>query len=377
MEIEKMNMEQVEARCAEIKTMLDGDGEIDVRALSEELDQLDARKKAIEAEAEEKRAAKEKVAGMTVPPVAVIEVKEKNEMEIEMRNTPAYIEAYANYIKTGNDAECRALLTENASGDVQVPDLVYDEIKAAWDRDGIMALVKKSYMKGNLRVAFEISGDDANIHTEGVAVNEENLVMGVVELKPVAIKKWISISDEAIDLTGEKYLRYIYAELTYRIAKKAGETVIAKIEACDTVSTDTQVAVPVVTAATIAVSTIAKAMAQLSAEASNPVIVMNRATWGDFKDVQYSNKYGVDPFEGLRVVFHNNLPAFDAATTGDTYAIVGDFGEGALANFPAGDGITIKRDDLTLATSDLVRFIGREFVGVGIVAPKAFVKVQK
>ena len=57
--------------------------------------------------------------------------------------------------------------------------------------------------------------------------------------------------------------------------------------------------------------------------------------------------------------------------------IVGDLGAGALANFPNGEGITVKRDDFTLATSDLVRFIGREYVAVAPVAPNAFVKVVK
>jgi HK97 family phage major capsid protein len=57
--------------------------------------------------------------------------------------------------------------------------------------------------------------------------------------------------------------------------------------------------------------------------------------------------------------------------------IVGDLGHGALANFPNGQEITVKRDDYTLATSDLVRFIGREYVGIGIVANNSFVKVKK
>lgn len=376
MNIEDMTMEQVEARRAEIKALIDGDGEIDANALNEELDKLDARKKAIEAEAAERRAIRERVASSNALPIA--EARQSREAaKVEIRNTPQYVEAFAKYIKTGDNSECRALLTENVSGDVQVPDLVYDTIKTAWERDGIMALVRKSYLKGNLRVGFEISGDPAVIHTEGQTVNEENLVLGVVELKPDAIKKWISISDEAIDMTGEKYLRYIYDELTYRIAQKAGRQVLAKIEACGTVSTTTMVSVQKVAASTIAVGTIAKALAKLSEESANPVVVMNKETWGDFKEAQYANKYNVDPFEGLKVVFNNSVKAFSAATTGDTYAIVGDFGNGALANFPNGDEITIKRDDYTLATSDLVRFIGREYVGIGIVAPDAFVKIQK
>ena len=41
----------------------------------------------------------------------------------------------------------------------------------------------------------------------GQAVTEESLTLGVVNLQPIAIKKWISISDEAIDMTGEQFIK--------------------------------------------------------------------------------------------------------------------------------------------------------------------------
>ena len=378
MEIKEMTMEQVEARLAEIKAEVEGEG-ADIEALNAEVDQLVERQSAIRAEAEEKRSLLDKVAKMKTTPIDKIEEKEEKKMEekIELRNTPEYIQAYANYIKTNDMTELRALLTQNGGGDVQVPSLVYDIVKTAWERDGVMALVRKAYLKGNLRVSFELSAGDATIHTEGQTVSEESLTLGVVQLTPIAIKKWISISDEALDMAAEPYLAYIYDELTYKIAKKAADTVIAKIEACGTASTTGSVAVPVITASTVTIGTVAEAMANLSDEAQNPVVIMNKLTWGAVKTAQYANKYAVDPFEGLKVVFNNSIKAFSAASTGDTYMIVGDLGHGALANFPNGDEITVKRDDYTLATSDLVRFIGREYVGIGIVAPNAFVKVTK
>ena len=56
---------------------------------------------------------------------------------------------------------------------------------------------------------------------------------------------------------------------------------------------------------------------------------------------------------------------------------VGDLDYGAMANFPNGEEINIKLDDLTLATADLVRIIGRMFAGIGVVAPNAFTAVLK
>ena len=53
---------------------------------------------------------------------------------------------------------------------------------------------------------------------------------------------------------------------------------------------------------------------------------------------------------------------------------MGDF-DGAQANFPNGDEVSLKYDDLSLAESDLVKIVGREYVALGIVADHAFCKV--
>ena len=376
MEIKEMQIADVEARLAQIETEL-SDETADIEALSREVDDLQARREAIKQEAQEKRDLMEKVATMNAP--VIEERKEDKPMEnMEIRNTKAYIEAYAEGIKREDFSECRALLTENvASGTVPVPEFVYDIVKTAWDREGIMRLVRKSYLRGNLKVGFEISGEDAIVHTEGgSAISPENLVLGVVEMTPKSIKKVVQISDEVYDLRGEDFLRYIYDELTYRIAKKAADSLIAAIEACGTVSTATQVGVPVITSTTISLGLVASAMSQLSDEAANPVIMMNKATWGAFKAAQAAASYNYDPFEGLPVVFNNSITAFSAATTGVTYAIIGDLGQGALANFPDGDGIDFKFDDLSLKKQDLIEVMGRQYVAVAPVAPKAFVKIK-
>lgn len=374
--IKEMDLEQVEERMAEVKELLHAD-DADLDALETEINELTERKAKVLDEINTRKAEINEVIEKAKE-IEPIEERSKKKMEdIEVRNTKEYINAYANYIKTGDDKACRALLTENASGTIAVPEIVYEIVKNAWQKEGVMSLVKKTYLKGNLKIGFEISSTGATVHTEGgEAVSEETLVLGIVELQAKSIKKWISVSDEALDLSGEPYLRYIYEELTYQIAKKAADELIAKIKACPTASTTTCPSVPVLSA-DVAVSTIAQAVAKLSDQAANPVIIMNKQTWGAFKTVEYGANYAVDPFEGLPVVFNNSLTSYGAATTGVCYAIVGDLGEGAIANFPNGDEINIKYDDISLATSDLVKVIGREFVALGVVAPDAFVQIKK
>ena len=118
-------------------------------------------------------------------------------------------------------------------------------------------------------------------------------------------------------------------------------------------------------------------MAELSDQADNPAVVINRKTWGAFKAAAYSASYPADPFEGLPVVFNNTLPAYADATTGATWAVVGDFENGALANFPNGEEIQFKFDELSLKKQDLIEVLGREFVALGVIAPNHFVNVKK
>ena len=377
-EIMVLDAEQIEARKAELKTDLEtAETDEAMDAIKAENDLLEERKAQIKLEVEQRKA--DMAAVIKGQGDVVEEVKDERKVNtMEMRNTPEYINAYAEYIKNGNDMECRSLLSENVSGTVAVPEFVYDIVKTAWEKEGIMSLVRKSYLRGNLKVQFEISGGEATVHTEGGdAVSEEALVLGIVTLVPQSIKKWIAISDEVYDLRGEEVRRYIYDELAYRIAKKAADTLIAKIEACGTVSTTTCPGVPKLQAASPALGTVAAAMSMLSDDAANPVVIMNKATWGAFKALQAAGNFGYDPFEGLPVLFNNKIKSSAAATTGETYAIVGDLGHGALANFPNGEGIDFKFDELSKKKEDLIEVLGREYVGIGVVAADAFVKITK
>ena len=382
-----MNIDEINKRLAEIDEERKAEG-ADIEALSAEVDTLIARKKEL-AEAEAQRVElRNKIAAGTeeVEVVAQIDntVMEERKMDVkEIRNSEKYINAYADSIKNGDDKfmACRALLTENASGTVPVPEMVYDIVKNAWQRNGIVSRIRRLAVKGNLKVSFEISATGAVVHTEGGdPVTEETLILGILTIVPQSVKKFINISDEVVDMRGEEFLRYIYDELTYQIAKKIQALIIAAIEACGTVSTNvgtTCVGVPVVSTGSIALGTIASALGQLSDVATNPIVVMNKQTWSAFKAVQASGNYGYDPFEGLEVEFDNSIPSFSAATSGVTFAYVGDFNEGAILTTPAGDDVTIKYDDTTLATNDLVRIIGRQMVGIGIIGPNCFVKIAK
>lgn len=374
MEIKNMTVEQIEARKAEIAKELETEG-ADLDKLQEEVKSLNAELEARKA-AEAKRAEIRKAVAAGAGQVVAAAPAATAEKPAEVRNSKAYIDAYATYIKTGDDREARALLTENVSGTLPVPEFIDGIIRTAWERDGIVSRVRRTFIRGNLRVPFELSASGAWVHTEGTtAVTEETLTLGIVEMKPVTIKKWISISDEAMAMGGEAFLRYIYDELAYQIVKKLAAEIVADITGSPTSSDADEVGVPQVNLAP-STTTVANAAAYLSDEARDVVIIMNRLTEAAFVDAYAKGNFAVDPWAGLTRVYTSALPAYSAASANAVYAIVGDL-RGVQVNYPEGDDVAIKFDDLSLSEKDLVKIVGRQYAAHDVTGPGMLVNITK
>jgi HK97 family phage major capsid protein len=377
MDIKEMTIEQIEERKTAIVDELDNEG-ADLNALEEEMRSLNAEieaRKEVEAQKAEIRSA---VASGEVGEVIKTVKEERKEMKTneEIRASKEYVDAFARYLISEDASECRSLLTTQASGSVPVPTIVDDIIRTAWEKDDILSRIKKTNIKGNLKVAFELSADGAYVHTEGTtAPTEESLTLGIVEMIPRNIKKWIRVSDEAIAMGGETLVRYIYDELTYQIVKKLSDLVVNDIKSAPTSATSSAASAAAVSA-NPSVTTIAKAFANLSDEATDPVIIMNKLTYANFVAAQAAGNFAFDPFMGLPVLFNNSLPAYDSASNNAVYAIVGDL-KGAQLNYPEGEGIIIKYDDVTEAEEDMVKIVGRQYVAHAVTACGRFCNIKK
>ena len=294
----------------------------------------------------------------------------------EIRASKEYVDAFARYLINEDDRECRALLTIDASGSVPVPAIVDEIIRTAWEKDDILSRVRKTYIRGNLKVAFELSADGAYVHNEGTtAPTEESLALGIVTMVPKNIKKWITISDEVVAMGGEEFVRYVTDEITYQIVKKAAALGIADITGASTENSSSAIGVPKITAAP-SVTTIPTASAYLSDQASNVVVVMNRLTDVEFLAAQASGNFSIDPFAGLPRLYTSALPAYAVASSGAVYAIVGDL-SALQFNYPEGDGIALKYDDMTLAEKDMVKIVGRQYAAHKITRPGRLVNIAK
>jgi len=368
--MEKMTMEQIEKRFAEIKTEVESADEERIAQLNDEVKELEARKHEIEIES--RRAdIMEIVKG--AGNVVAEQIKPETRKIVD---TKEYIDAYANYVKTGDDRECRALLTETVSGTVPVPSLIDGIVRTAWEKNEILSRVRKTYFRGNLKVAFEKSASGAYVHVEGTtAPTEESLELGIVTMIPRNIKKWITISDEVVAMGGEAFLRYVYDELTYQIILKLVALIIADIKALDTTAGSAAPAAAKITKVP-SVTVVGEAFANLSDEAQDPVIIMNKLTYANFLAAQAAGNFNVDPFMGLPVLFSSALDAYDSASANAIYAIVGDL-SGVQVNFPEGEGVIIKWDDLSLSEADMVKVVGREYAAHAVTASGRFCRIAK
>ena len=372
-------MQEIETRKAAILQEMEQEG-ADLDALKKEMDELRENAQQIRdtaAKAEETRKAiASGAAGIVIGETRKAETKEKTVDEI--RGSKEYVEAFARYLMSEDPRECRALLSENASagGQVPVPTLVDPIIKTAWESDEILSRVNKTAFKGNLKSAFERAADPAYEHGEGTtAITEEDLTLGVVELKPKNIKKFIRLSDEVIATGGEALVTYIYKELAHQILLLLVKKVITDISGAGTSHTSSAVGIPKISGSPD-LSIVVTAEAELSDEAENTVVIINRKTSAAFHQAKVAGNFAVDPYDGLTVLYTSALPAYSTADDNAVWMIVGDL-DGEQVNYPEGEGIITKWDDLSEAEADMVKVHGRQFAAHGVTKPGRFVNVKK
>ena len=376
-----MTIEQIEERKSAIVAELDNEG-ADLDALESEMRSLNEEIEARKAEEAKKAEIRKGIAEGILGEVKVekdFEKEERKDMKTneEIRASKEYVDAFARYLVTEDATECRSLLSENVSGgSVPVPALVDEIVRTAWEKNDILSRVRRTEIKGNLKVAFERLASAADVHTEGAeAPSEETLKLGIVTMVPASIKKWIRVSDEAIAMGGEALVRYIYDEVTYQIIKKLSDLVVNDLKTASTSATSVAACVAAITSAPT-VTAIATAYANLSDEATDPVVIMNKLTYANFVAAQAAANYSIDPFMGLPVVFNNSLPAYSAASSNAVYAIVGDL-KGESVNYPEGDGVALKYDDLSEAEADLVKIVGRQYAAHALTACGRFTQIKK
>lgn len=351
MEIKEMQMSDIEKRSAEIEELLKSE-DADIDSLTKEVEEMEARKAQIMTEVEQR---KQEMADALKNAKEVEEIPQErtNKMDIkEFRNSPEYIDAFAEYIK-GNDKEMRTLLlSENVEGTVAIPSIVEDRIWTDWDKSPILSRVRKVFVKGNYRVGYEASATGAVIHTEGTnAPQDETLTLAYIDFVAKYVKKWIKVSDTVLALRGEAFLNYLYDEFGHQIALAIENAIVAELIASSLTAKVTNA---------LDSTAVMAAFARLSDEATNPVAIMSKARYAAILNERTTAGAKIDdPFNGMEVLFNNTL------TNG---ILVVDL-DGVVANFPEGLDFKFIFDEKSLAEADLIKIVGKVMMDAHLVRP--------
>jgi len=355
-EVKNMSIEQLEERKAAIAVEIELDGA--------DLDALESEIRSINAELENRKAAEEKRAEIRSAVAAgkgtVIEkVKEEvKTMDNEQRKTEM-IDALAEYIKGRATAEQRAMLlsTNVNNGVVKVSDIVDDFIWTDWDNSPILSRIRKVYVQGNYSVGYEASATGAVKHTEGAAApTEETLTLAYINFVAQYYKKWIRVSDTVLALKGRAFMDYLMDEFGHQLAIALENAVVAEIAASTLSAKVTN---------DIDNTAVMAGFARLSDEATNPVVIISKATYAAIMNERATTGAKIeDPFNGFEVLFNNTV----------TGLLVGDL-DGVVANFPEGEDFKFIVDDTSLAEQDLVKIVGKILADIHLVRPNGFAVV--
>jgi HK97 family phage major capsid protein len=391
-----MTLEQIKTRKKELLEEIEkAETKERIAELQEEVRKLNEDKEKLEEEAREKRNLLNEIAegkGKKIEGGAntTMTREERAKKLKDILSSEAYEIAYVEDIKHNTDKNTRSLLTELVTGgSVPVPTYLEERINTNWESNEIYNLVNKTYYKGVAKIPFELSATDAEMHEEGAAApNEEQLVLGTVEIKPATIKKWITISTEALELKGREFLDYIYDEIEYRIIKKLAGNIVNAILTAPTTATSTAASITTTQVARdVTVSDLITALGDISAEAKNVVYVMNKKTFYG-KVINLTASTGQPIFTpvadngelrpnifGHPVVFSDDLKEQDGTTTHETDIIVGDL-SGVTVNHPSERNVNFITDPYSLAEDDLVKIVGKLMANAKVTKDKHFALLQ-
>lgn len=320
----------------------------------------------------------------------VIEERTKD-VKVDIYDTPEYRQAWVDAIRTGDETKVRAMTTGTTN--VPVPTIWQSYVETAWYNYGKFSrLVNKTYIQGYLAIPFESAADGAVVHDEnGEMPAEETITLGLIELKPAMIKKWISMTDELMAMTADDFMRYLADELVYRVVLKLDNGIIN-----GALDTNGKGVVGIVgNANTLVAANGALSFNVINAGIAdlvtfdNLTVAMNPKTFFNnfmgLVDLQQRPIYQIATdnagkpqyyVNGIRVEFTQALPAYDAATAGQAWAVAGDF-RGYRLNLPEGEMVRTLFDPYTMAREDKAIMVGRLYAAGNVARLKHFVQFNK
>lgn len=360
----------------------------EVEELSKEAEKIDEEVKELDEQKEKFEEQEQRMSMVNVLSAEKVEERATRTVATENGEMKKFAEDVRSAVINKDEKQLRALLTEIVDGEAPISTYVQGRVEAVWQRLSILNEVSIANYKGILSVPYEESATPAEFHTEGGdPVGEETLTIGKVLLIPTMIKKLLRVSDEVLALTPQEFVDYLFDEVIYQVNLLLENSIVSR-NAADGVVGITNAALTESVTAALDFNAINTGIAELM-EVGDPVVVMNRKTF-------YANVMGLVDLQqrpifqiatdnagrarhyinGARVLFTNGLKAYDDASAGEAWAIVGDLKAYKL-NLPESRMPLVLLDRYTEADADMNRLIGRILAAGNVVRPKSLAKLLK
>lgn len=376
-------MQEINARKAELRSMLEGSGEVDLDAIEKELRDLDTEFKGLE----KRKATIDGINAGTIPAVEIpnpVTARAADTFDQDKEYRSAWLKTLQGKALTEN--EQRAYSTAANSALPAIPESTANEIiKKMYEVAPILQRCKIFHVPGNFKFAVEGANNDAAIHQENAAITVAADNLGSVSLTGYEIVKLVKASRATVNMTIAAFESYIVEIIAEAIARKIENFIFVGTGSNQPggVAQGGKGANGVYTAGTDMVETAAVTEANITAVYGmlasgyerNAVWAMSKATFfADFYALMNKSKNNLIEFAngkyyimGCEVYFTGSLAA-GVSYLGDFSYIVGNYSQ---------DIAVVKSEHSGLATNSVDYLGSCVFDSKAIAGLGAFVKLVK
>lgn len=218
-------MQEINARKAELRSMLEGSGEVDLDAIEKELRDLDTEFK----ELEKRKATIDGINAGTIPAVEIpnpVTARAADTFDQDKEYRSAWLKTLQGKALTEN--EQRAYSTAANSALPAIPESTANEIiKKMYEVAPILQRCKIFHVPGNFKFAVEGTNSDAALHTENGSITAASDSLGSVSLTGYEIVKLVKASRATVNMTINAFESYIVEIIAEAIARKIENYIFA------------------------------------------------------------------------------------------------------------------------------------------------------
>lgn len=223
-------LKEIEARKAEIRTMLQENQEIDLVSIKAELEALDVEQRSIR----EKQETAAKIASGEVETRTIEKPKGEDSMNDQMSRSavlasPEYRSAFLKQLQGVplTQAEQRAMTTGGGSAGAAIPTFTQNEIvRKVKERAPLLTEITLLQVAGNVNFAVEGTVADAALHTQNDSISSSADTLVTVSLGGYEVNKLVSISNSVATMSIEGFESWLTDMLSDSIADKISGYII-------------------------------------------------------------------------------------------------------------------------------------------------------